>query len=294
MKQTILFFRRHPIALEDSVPLASSLQSLETSFFLIALGRFPHALSICATAIETAIQASDSGAKDRDGFQKLVRKAKEKSDAIDRFSDEQLHRFREMRNRIIHHGFTSTDDSETSSLLLEVGFPFLTLCYSELHSFDVSAGLLPEYAEQVDVATRVYSCAKEYSGIDLSYCLNGFGHLIRWCFKRNFSSVWEINALTNAEEIGWAYEQTKKERDSLERLFDVHWSFDCPICDGIETVVCEIDAHMLEVFKVVPLRMACTCCGFVVRDSQPFLSEILMEQQLADAQPRILQEYGFQ
>lgn len=294
MEPTILFLRRHPVALEDSVALASSMQSLETSFFLIALGRFPHALSTCAAAIETAIQASDAGATDRDGLQKLMRKAIAKSQAIDQFSEEQLRRFRETRNRIVHHGFSPRDDSEASSLLLEVGFPLLVLCYSELHSFDARAGLLPQLSEQMDVATRVHSFAKERSGLDLSYCLNGFGHLVRWCFKGNFSSRWEINALTNAEETGWAHEQTTKERDSLASLFDVYWLFDCPICDGIETVVCEIDSHMLETFKVVPLRMACTSCGFVVRESHPFLSEILMEQQVADARPRILKEYGVQ
>lgn len=294
MEPTILFFRHHPKALADNATLASSIQSLETSFFLIAFGRFPHALATCATAIETAIQASDAGAKDRDGLQVLVKKARDRSKLIEEFSDEDLRRFRVTRNRITHRGFTPKDDSETSSLLLDVGLPFLTLCYSELHSFDVGAGLLPEYREQMDIATRVHSRAKELSGLDLSYCLNGFGHLIRWCFKRSFSSAWEIDALANSAQTGRTFQKARKERDIFEHLFDAHWSFDCPICDEGEAVVCEIDANMLESLKIVPLRMACTCCEFVVRDSQPFLSEILLEQQVAAARSRILGEYGIQ
>ena len=294
MEPTILFFRHRPKALVNSAALASSIQSLETSFFLIALRRFPHALATCTTAIETAIQASDAGARDRDSLQILVKKAKANSKLIDEFSDEYLSRFRKMRNRIIHRGFTPKDDSETSSLLLEVGFPFLILCYSELHSFDIKQGLLPEYSEQLGIATRVHAQAKELSELDLSYCWNGFGHLIRWCFKRNFSSAWEVNALTNSEETGRAFQKIERVRYNLECVFDAHWLFDCPICDDIRTVVCEIEANMLETLKVVPLRMACTRCEFVVSDSQPFLCGILLEQQMAAAQPRILEEHGIQ
>jgi len=292
LEPTILFFRHHPGALAVSVSLASSMQSLETSFFLIALGRFPHALSTCATAIETAIQASDVGAKDRDNFQVLVKKAKSRSESIDRFSEEALDDFREARNRITHRGFTPEDDSKASSLFLSVGFPFLALCYQELHSFDVKAGLLPEYAEHMDIASRVHVRAKILSGLDLSYCLNGLGHLIRWCFKRNFSSGWEIDALISSDEIGGKFQRTEEEKSGLERLFDAHWSFDCPICDDIQSVVCEIDPNKLDSLKVVPLRMACTSCGFVVRDSQPFLSEILLEKQVAAARLQILEEFG--
>ena len=297
LEPTILFFRHHPGALASSTALASSIQSLETSFFLIALDRFPHALSTCASAIEAAIQASDVGATDKDGFKELVKKAKAKSEKIAEFSNEALERFREARNRFTHRGFTSKDDSEASSLFLDVGFPFLTLSYAELHSFDARTGLLPEYSEQLHVATRAHSLAKGMSGLDLTYCLNGFGHLIRWCFKRNSSSAWEIAALTKSDEIGGKYLKTEEEKKNLEHLFEeknASWSFDCPICDDHETVVCEIDANKLESLEVAPLRMACTSCVFVVGDSQPFLSEFLLEQQLADAKPRILKEFGIQ
>ena len=294
LEPTILFFRHHPEALTGSVALASSIQSLETSFFLIALRRFPHALSTCAAAIETSIQASDVGAGDKRGLQALVKKAKARSEKIAEFPDEALDRFREVRNRVVHSGFIPKDDCDASSLLLDVGIPFLLLCYSELHSFDARTGLLPEVSEQIGVATRVHSLAKGLSGLDLSYCFNGFAHLIRWRFKPNFSPSWEVAALTRSEEIGGKYEITEEEKQSLEGLFKVCWSFDCPICDEYQAVVCEIEANKLESFRVAPLRMVCVCCGFAVGDSQPFLSEILLEQQVADATPKILREHGIQ
>ena len=61
------------------------MQSLETSFFLIALGRYPHALTICAAAIESAMQAADIGAKETDALQELLKKARKSSKAIQEF-----------------------------------------------------------------------------------------------------------------------------------------------------------------------------------------------------------------
>lgn len=44
--------------------------------------------------------------------------------------------------------------------------------------------------------------------------------------------------------------------------------------------------------EVIPKRLACTNCGFVVRDSQPFLSEGLLGRRLAEARESILKGYG--
>jgi transcription elongation factor Elf1 len=289
---TLLFFRSRPAGWTVNVSIASSMQSLETSFFLIALRRYPHALSTCASAIESAIQAAEVGANDRDGLQALIRKAKQHSPLIADFSDARLETFREIRNRITHRGFSPKDDSETTSLFLDVGLPFLALCYRELHSFDLMDGLLQEYVEHLNVATRVHERAKNLRDIELSYCLNSFGHLLRWCLKGNFSSAWEFDALTHSEEYGGKFDRMHDEKQKLEHLFDVHWSFDCPICDDVEAVVCEIDSQALDSLNVIPKRIVCTNCGFVVRASHPFLSEILLENQIANSREQILEEHG--
>lgn len=155
----LLFFRHRPEGWATKEYIASSMQSFETSLFLIAVRRYPHALSVCASAIESALQAANIGAKDRDGFQELVRKAKNSSKAVFAFEDEKLVDFRETRNRITHHGFSPQDDSETTSLYLEVGLPFLALCYREFHAFDLLDGLWLECAEHIENAQRVLGLA---------------------------------------------------------------------------------------------------------------------------------------
>lgn len=268
------------------------MQSLETSFLLIALSRFPHALTACATAIETAIRASGVGGKRKINLLRFAGKAT--TEKTIRYPRRALEKFVRTRDRFIHQGFTPKDDSKATGLILEVGLPFLWLCYKKWHCFDPAKEMLPEYWEQLDVAGRVHSLAREESGLDLSYCVNGFKHLIRWCLRRNFSPGWEIGSLINSEETGEAFVKKEEAKDVLKRLFAVYWSFDCPICDDHQAVVCELDAAKLREHEVALSRMACTHCGFAVRESQPFLSEILLERQLMVEQSAILAEYGIE
>lgn len=288
---TLLFFRSHPDNLKEKVSIASSMQALETSFFLIALERYPHALSVCASAIESCLQAASIGSKEKDGFQDLVKKARKFSEKIDNFRDDLLVQFRETRNKIIHHGFSPQDDSESTSLYLEVGLPFLSLCYQEFHKFNLMDGLVTEYADHINLAQKVHQLAKQKPNIDMSYCLRGFGHLVRWSFKPSFSTNWEVDALIHAEEIGDKFERMYKEKQKLEQLFKLSWSFNCPICHDFDSVVAEIDSAALDVKDVKLVRMVCTNCGLMVFNSQPYLSQFLLEKQIIEAKEKILAEY---
>lgn len=154
------------------------------------------------------------------------------------------------------------------------------------------SGLLPEYVDHINVAQRVCALAKAMPDLDLSYCLNSFSHLVRWCFKRNFSAEWEIDALAHSDEIGGKFERMYTEKKKLERIFDVTYLFDCPVCDDIDGVVAELDSNMFDLQEVKPIRMACSSCGFVVSHSQPHLSEVLLEKQVVASKAKILKEYG--
>ena len=71
-KPKLIFFRETPKDLQIRPPLASSLQHLETSFLLIAMGRYPHALIACASSIESCIKAAlNKTSDDRLEFKKL-------------------------------------------------------------------------------------------------------------------------------------------------------------------------------------------------------------------------------
>ena len=245
--------------------------------------------------MESSLQAAASiGAQEKDGLLDLVRKAKRSSEAVDRFPSELLDRFRVTRNRITHRGFSPKDDSESASLFLEVGLPFLSLCYGEFHSFDFKDGLLKEYAEQLAVALEVHSRARNTSDLDLSYCLHSFTHLIRWAFKGAFSLDWEIEILIGADERGEKYDRTRREKEKIERLFHAPWSFNCPICYDFDSAIADLDLIALEKNEDLGTvgRMACTNCGFVVNSAQPYLSSILLRRPLQESRDQILAGYG--
>jgi len=84
------------------------------------------------------------------------------------------------------------------------------------------------------------------------------------------------------------------EKQELERLFDVPYSFDCPVCDDIDSVVAELDSAALDLREVRPICMACSSCGFLVSNTQPYLSQVLLEKQVLKSRARILKEFGIE
>lgn len=289
---TLLFFRKRPLGWSSNISIASSLQSIETSFFLTALGRYPHALLVCVSAIESCLQAASIDPKEKDGLQDLIKKAKKSSVEVSNFPDASLERLRSARNRIVHHGFSPHDDSESVSIYLEVCIPFLERCYMQFHSFDLMDGLLIEYAEQIRAAQKVHTLARAAHQVNLSYCVHAFSHSIRWSFKESFSSSWEIDLLTHTEEIGTKFDRTFSEKKKLKNLYEVPWSVSCPVCREIDAAVVEIDPDKMDEQEIATNRLTCTNCGFMVHRDEPYLSQVLLEEQVSSSKSKIFEEYG--
>jgi transcription elongation factor Elf1 len=72
------------------------------------------------------------------------------------------------------------------------------------------------------------------------------------------------------------YEHREARKHQLRLIFRTECSFNCPICGGWQSVVCELDDYELNFQRVVPKRMACVECGFVVGDKQPFMTRALL------------------
>ena len=288
------FFRSHPASDEARIALASSMQSLESVLLLIALRRYPHALTTCAAAIESAIKSSAGGKTKgrRNGLKDLLEAAKIESKALGAFPEEALSKFRRARNRITHDGFSPRDDSESAGLLLEVGLPFLQQCYLHLFSFDLWDALLPDHVSQLKIGAAVYARGNTVAGLDRSYCLKSLGHLIRWSLKDEFSADWELEELARSGESGGGFEFKHKRHQELERFFSPEWLFDCPLCREPQAVICQLDEAALRSGNVVPQQMACINCGLVVRKKELYLGEELFKDEITTAKETILRDYG--
>lgn len=289
---TFLLFESQPKTAEAPISLASSMQTLESVFLLVALRRYPPALSTCAAAIESSIKSSSVRTEGSDGLASVLDAARSASQDLAVFPADRLSAFRKARNRITHQGFSPRDDSESVGLLLEVGLPFLHQCYVHLFSFDLWNALPPEFEQQFRVGAEVYIRAKGAADLDRSYCLNGLGHLVMWSLRDRFSADWQIKALVRAEEVGTEFQLKYKERQRLEHVFSPSWIFDCPLCGEPESVVCQLDEGALRSGDVIPEQLACINCCLVVKKTELHLSEELLRNGASNEKQAILKEYG--
>lgn len=288
---TLMFLRSRPEGWSSNGYIASSLQSLETSFLLIALNRFPHALATCVSAIENVLLAKFNGG--RPSLKKLIEKAVQYPNFSQAGIDNQrLEDLRVTRNRIVHQGFSASDDSGASDLYIDVALPFLSTCYLHFYSFDISSSLLAEVSRHLRIAQQARHSVKDVPDLNLSYCLHSFGHLIRWGLKPGLSADWESDARHSAFTLGIKWDYLEKTSNRIEQQFGVYWSFDCPVCDEAERAITEISELDLHNRLIIPLRMVCVECNFVVGKSQEFLSKFLLDDQVREARHKILKEYG--
>lgn len=287
------FFRSWPDFLTSRPALHSSLQSLETSFVLLAMRRFPHALVSCASAHESALKSGPNLRSSRSSkVVDLYDRAVVLNPALAIFDTVELTAFRKARNKYVHEGFAHDDNKAAAELLLKTGLPFLRACYDEFFGFDIFDCLVVEFGEQLRISLDVYQMARNIPGLDFGYCFSAFGHLIEWSAGQSQLASWEHEAFSHADDTGVKFETCKRQRDELERIFGAAWFFDCPVCNDFEMLVCELDETSLDVGKVTLKRAACPSCRLVVRENSPFLADALCQTQLAEKQGKILREFG--
>ena len=286
-------FRIRPDGLTSRPPLCSSMQSLDSCLLLLSLERYPEALITCASAIESVIKAH-FGVRpgDHDKLHELIERARNESYALRQFRASDLNDFRKARNRMIHYGFTSGDNQKAATFLLGTGIPFLNQCYKAFFNFDFDEGLFVEYSESLNNALGAYSEVKTRQDIDFTECFIVLKRLIRWRFKHNFMTSWELDAAQADEENGMKYSKCADRKSKIETSAGCFWLFDCPVCDDFDTLVCQLDEDALGQKEVNIMRADCVSCGLVIPESIYSLARITCQKQLKGKKSIILNEYG--
>lgn len=289
------FMRRTPDVLMSRPPLCSSLQTLESSFYLVALHRFPHALVTCATAIESAMKAAlNIGPEEFVKAENLYAMACRRFPELRSFAEDDLKIFRYKRNDVVHHGFSFRDEEETATLLLKTGYPFLSACYREFFDFSLRDGLIIELGEQLDIALSVYAKTKDTQGFRHSSSFCVFSHLIRWSIRQSLMPEWENDAARHADEVGTKFDYCEKRKKEIERALQTTWTFDCPVCDEIETFVCELDEEQLDGHVISLKRGVCANCELIIPSGDSFLANALCRDQIEESRVKILLDFGIE
>ncbi len=297
--------------------MASSLQSLETCFILMSCYRYPHALISCVTGIESAIRANQGlPSEDKTKLWELLEVMQSNPINIKDFSRKSLRELCDARNRIVHYGFSPLDDDTSVRLLIRIGLPLIKRCYQRFFDFyldwrDVrpglssfhdltseeiaKVGLFPEFADSLNLARSIYSKAKELRGIDLSYCITPFSQHIRFALKNNYLGLAEQSLIsgTGGQE---EFDAENSAKELIEKAFKKLSScecyyFDCPICDGCDSVVAQIIDSNIDNGILSFQRAACVKCGLFL-PPKPFITDMVLEHEIEKHRKEILAGYG--
>ena len=230
--------------------------------------------------------------KDRGSLQKLLQVAKEEFPEISSFPEEILDQMRNTRNRIVHYGFTPRDDKECAMLLLSAGFPFLKLCYDKFFHFSFEKALSREFSRHLHIASEVFERIETLVDVDPTYCLSALSHQVRWSVRESYLSHWEIDSMQDADGSGAKWNSVELKKKRVEQLLDPCWAFNCPVCGGVETFVCELANDYLIQHQIRLLRGMCADCNLHVPSNALFLADTLCREQVHKEKENIFREYG--
>ena len=314
-KPTLHFFRATPPDMLKNPPLASSLQSLETTFFLLSLERYPSALVSCVSAWESAIKAKLKIPPDDDrvSIARLLGTIRESSAGLRQFDRANLDSLRQTRNRIVHYGFSPHDDQECGRLLVETGLPFLTALYRELFAFHLNwrdtrpgvrdftqltsqeaacTGLVPYFSDQIHIVNSMYALNRDREDFDVLFCFTAFAHFLRLKMKESYASSADNMVAVRAASIGFRYEAENDEKRNIsDRLGGVTWEFDCPMCNSARSVVSGLNEDALDKGATEISWGICVSCQLVMPKAAYHLANLVLHRELSEQTSEILKHF---
>jgi hypothetical protein len=311
---TLHFFRATPTDVLANSPLASSLQSLETTFLLLSLERYPSALVACVSAWESVIKASlKMQPNDGEPLAKLLAKVRDSAPSLMLFDREKIELVRKTRNHITHFGFSPYHDQECCRLLIETGLPFLTSLYSALYGFHLhwkdvrhgltdfmqltaqeagNVGLLPDLSDQVGIVNAMYELNRTTEDFDVLLCFKVFNHYLRFMLRDSAASNADNLLAERALSSGLRFEIEHKEKQIISTQADCEtWEFDCPICHSPSSIVAALDESNFRHEKVSLLWGVCVSCSLVMPRRAFHLADLVLRKQLTEQRDLILESY---
>jgi hypothetical protein len=282
-------FRLRP-APEAELALASSMQSFESSLFLLSLHRYPHAFVTAVVALESALKAH-LAPTDTPKLQWLLAKARDGSESISEVPARLTDEVRAVRIRITHRGFSPSDDELVATLFLDAIVPLLAAAYRDFFGFELYDALDPDIAAQLQIAVLVSKPTNAAIRPPGTFCLILLGQRLRVWIEQSLRSDANAASADSAAAIGLTFDQVHERRNHLERELDPGWTTSCPACDAAE-LVCELAADALEAGSLVIRRGRCAACDLIVPEAASALLNEACRDDLVRDGPGVLRAYG--
>jgi hypothetical protein len=298
-----LIFLALPKNWEANPPLASSLQHLETSLLLIALGRYPHALVSCVSAIESALKAAFKiPAEEERTLMDLLDQASKKFPSHVGFKAKDVADLRRKRNAITHFGFSPNDDEVAAALLLDVGYTYLDQCYRTFFGFNTIRktgsfdGYSPDVFRLLGASLNVWRSSKSRKQIagPAPQFFIPVAHGVRWSTQHWSMSRVQQNILDDATESfdqGFAVIQLLEQLKN--KMVEPVGVFDCPVCGYGDCVCCELDGgDSFDSGDLKVTRMICAHCSLNIPSALGDLAAELVADQIPNRKVEICKGYG--
>ncbi len=117
-----LLFVAHPKE-EPQPGVLSALQAFESALMLVALNRWPSVIPLTWSGCESLLRSKYKDLGSAPDIHVLQEKYYEDTDLLSGLNAK-AHKFRKLRNRIQHEGFSPRDDSECREVFFDTGIPY--------------------------------------------------------------------------------------------------------------------------------------------------------------------------
>lgn len=271
--------------------IASSMQSFESSLFLVSLHRYPHALTTAVFALESALKATSLKPR-KQNLDDLLESARSKSPAMRAVDQVSVDSLRKMRNNIVHKGFSPRDDELCATLLLRAGVPLLVGAYRDFFKFELYDGLMSEISHQLEIAVNAITSASDEQELHGTAFFVLLEHLLRVRIQRGLTSVSAGLATDEATNMGITWEQTHRRQVEFERVLEPSWVTTCPACEEPDVLVCELDGEALEDARLEILRGYCAACDLAVPTDRRTVLNVACSEALRSARKQVLADFG--
>ena len=311
---TLHFFLATPKELIENPPLASSLQSLETTFLLLSLERYPSALVACVSAWESVIKAQlGIPQDDKISTSKILEKIRISEPILMAFDYARLDVLLKTRNRVTHYGFSPHHDQDCGHLLIETGLPFLTALYQTLFGFHLhwrdvrpgltdftqltaqearTVGLMPDLSDQIKIVNTMFELNRHSEGFDVLLCFKAFTHYLRFRLRESYASNADDLLEDRASAKGMRYEIEQQEKQNIyKQMDDETWDFDCPICHSPKALVAGLNTSEFDQGRVSLNWGICVACRLVMPKQAHHLTDLVLSHELAEQKKSIHDSY---
>lgn len=279
-------------------PLASALQNFETAVFLSAHGWHPQALSLLASAIESAGRAhfripidertdlSTLGPSITQEFPKGFEYITGRGYQLGQFRQ-----FREKRNAVTHYGSSPADSEEAAYLIYSFAIP----CLNDFIRLCVGISIISNLSETISTNLIAVIRLLQNSGQHKISTLNvvgGITHAVRHQTRGANLSWWERELINDSDS--WEIFDFKKARKEKLQKDDPYIMLNCPVClHWEESLVVRIDQYELEKGNIsLDLARCFECDWESTSESKELLCQLCEDQITKELVGITLSSYG--